>query len=133
MGGVSENLVFPTIEQVVHVNRRMIETSGGSFTHPNNFHNRDSLEYILEAIAYPLFGKDIYPSVVEKAAALGCEIIKSHVFLDGNKRTGTYMVWSFLISNNKEIRLENSIINIIEGIAEGKMAQSELIEWINAH
>jgi len=110
MGGVSENLVFPTIEQVVHVNRRMIETSGGSFTHPNNFHNRDSLEY-----------------------ALGCEIIKSHVFLDGNKRTGTYMVWSFLISNNKEIRLENSIINIIEGIAEGKMAQSELIEWINAH
>ena len=39
-------------------------------------------------------GKDVYPSVEEKAAHLLYFIVKNHPFIDGNKRTGAYaFVW----------------------------------------
>jgi hypothetical protein len=33
-------------------------------------------------------GEELYPTIVEKAAALGYSLIQNHPFLDGNKRTG---------------------------------------------
>lgn len=39
-------------------------------------------------------GEDMYPSVEEKAAHLLYFVVKNHVFLDGNKRSGAYsFVW----------------------------------------
>lgn len=39
-------------------------------------------------------GEDVYPSVEEKAAHLLYFVVKNHVFLDGNKRSGAYsFVW----------------------------------------
>lgn len=35
-------------------------------------------------------GEDLYPSVFEKAAAIGESIIMNHPFIDGNKRTGMF-------------------------------------------
>jgi prophage maintenance system killer protein len=39
-------------------------------------------------------GKDLYPSVEEKAAHLLYFIVKNHPFVDGNKRNGAYaFIW----------------------------------------
>ncbi len=133
MEGFSTNIIYPTLEQVIQVNRRMITMSGGSFTAPNNFHNKESLEYILTAIAFPIFGKIIYSTLIEKAAALGYKIITSHVFLDGNKRTGTYMTWSFLQSNNNPVTLDMSIVKLVEQLAIGEKLQSDFVDWLQDH
>ena len=87
-------IVYPTLTQVVEVNRRMIAMSGGYFYPPDNLQNRDPLAYILDAVQYPVFGVHLFPTLMEKAAALGYEIIASHVFFDGNKRTGIHMASS---------------------------------------
>ena len=33
-------------------------------------------------------GKDLYPGIAEKAAALAFSLVMNHPFFDGNKRTG---------------------------------------------
>ena len=46
---------------------------------------------------WPLAGEDLYPTLVDKAAALGHRIIQCHPFVDGNKRTGHAAMELFLI------------------------------------
>jgi death-on-curing protein len=77
-----------TLEEIVEINRRMFITFGGFFVPPDNFEHRSALEYILDALNGSMYGQEWYPSVIEKAAALGHTIIIRHVFKDGNKRTG---------------------------------------------
>ena len=43
-------IVYPTVEQICEVNRRMIEEFGGLFIPPNNMLNLGALEYILDAV-----------------------------------------------------------------------------------
>lgn len=68
---------------------------GGLFVPPNNCHNRDSLEYALEAVDAVSFGQELYPSLSDKAALLAFKIIKNHVFHDGNKRTAITVCRAF--------------------------------------
>ena len=45
-------------------------------------------------------GKDLYPSIEEKAANLLYLITKNHSFVDGNKRIAAYFFLLFLERNN---------------------------------
>ena len=73
---------FLTLKELIELHQRLIERSGGS---PGI---RD-LGLLESALAQPLMtfgGEDLYPTVVEKASALGFSLIKKHPFVDGNKR-----------------------------------------------
>ncbi|HLD34757.1 MAG TPA: virulence protein RhuM/Fic/DOC family protein [Patescibacteria group bacterium] len=53
-----------------------------------------SLEGILGNVMQTFGGKDLYPSLEEKAAHLLYFIVKNHPFADGNKRSGAFaFVW----------------------------------------
>lgn len=55
---------------------------------------RGSLGGIIGNVMQAFGGKDVYPTVEEKAAHLLYFVIKNHPFLDGNKRSGAYaFVW----------------------------------------
>ena len=45
-------------------------------------------------------GKDVYPTLDEKAAHLLYFAVKNHPFVDGNKRIGALMFLLFLIENH---------------------------------
>jgi len=55
---------------------------------------------VLGSIGQTFGGKDLYPSVEEKAAHLFYFCIKDHPFADGNKRIGSLLFLLFLINNN---------------------------------
>ncbi|MDK1082236.1 MAG: type II toxin-antitoxin system death-on-curing family toxin [Anaerolineae bacterium] len=133
MEELSSKIDFPTIEQIVKINRQMIELSGGNFTEPENFRNRNSLEYILSAIAYPISGRDLFPSIEEKSAALGYEIMRVHVFTDGNKRTGSHVAWAFLKANNINIEIDASIEDLAVNMAAGSASRKDFVEWLYNH
>jgi len=42
-------------------------------------------------------GKDLYPTIYDKAAALVESLVKNHAFIDGNKRIGYVMLRFFLM------------------------------------
>jgi death-on-curing family protein len=58
------------------------------------------LPSILESIKQSYGGKELYPSLEEKAAHLFYFIIKDHPFVDGNKRVGSLMLLLFLVANH---------------------------------
>lgn len=133
MEEIGSEIVYPSIEQIVDVNRRMIEKSGGSFTLPSNLINEESLMYILTAIVYPIFGQYLFPTLIEKAAGLAYEIISAHVFLDGNKRTGLHIAWEFLKANGVEINLDESSEEIAVKIATEEANREDLVNWLINH
>lgn len=51
--------------------------------------------------------KDIYPSLVDKAAILYYLMIKNHPFQNGNKRIATTTLLVFLYMNNKWLEVDN--------------------------
>ena len=131
MEDASGVIVYPTLEQICEVNRRMIKEFGGLFIPPNNLLNLDALEYILDMVKSSLF--DTYPTLKEKAAALTYHIISRHVFNDGNKRTGSHTAWEFLRANGIDLFLDESIIELTVAIAKNEATQEELLQWLHEH
>ncbi len=126
-----EEIVYPTVEQICEINRRMVEEFGGLFIPPSNVLNLSALEYILAVVKSSLFG--LYPTLKEKATALAYHIISRHVFNDGNKRTGTHIAWEFLRANGVNLFLEPSIVELTVTIAEKEATQQELLGWFHEH
>ena len=117
-------------DEVLTLHRRIIETSGGS----DGVRDYNGLE---SAIAQPRMtfdGQDLYPTVVEKAAALCFSLIQNHPFVDGNKRVGHALMTHFLREN--EYIIDASVDTqeqLILGIASGDVSREQLVKWLKAH
>lgn len=133
MDNFGGEVVYPTVEQICEVNRRMIEEFGGLFMPQDNLLNLGALEYILDAIKSSIYGYTIYATLKEKASAIAYQIISRHVFQDGNKRTASHIAWEFLRSNGVQASLDLTIVDLTEAIARGDAAYDELLEWLHEH
>lgn len=93
-----------------------------------------SFDGSLAAIYQSFEGKELYPTVAEKAANLLYFIIKDHPFYDGNKRIGSFLFVVFLTINGKHLT-ENGETKISDRaltaiallVAESNPAEKELI------
>jgi death-on-curing protein len=109
----------------------MIERFGGIFfTNNDNLANPGSLEYVLEAIQGSLFGHDLFPTILEKAAAIGFRTIEGHVFHDGNKRTGMEACRLFLELNGYEMRIDREVIEFAIKAASNQIVFEEFVQWL---
>ena len=56
--------------------------------------SRQTVQGIIGNVFQSVFGKNVYPSLEEKAAHLLYFMVKNHPFIDGNKRSGAFaFVW----------------------------------------
>jgi death-on-curing protein len=128
-------VIFPTRDSIIRLNRRHSQRAGTLYVEPDNLRNPDSLEWVLEAIQYPLFGVNNYPTLAEKAALLAWIIIDSHVFHDGNKRTGMSALDIFVRQNGYQLNAsDEEIVEIALRIA-GRNSQTdytfgEFVQWV---
>jgi Virulence protein len=67
------------------------------------------LDGILKQIQQNVYGKEIYPSIEEKAANLLYFVDKDHVFADGNKRIAAILFIEFLRINSALCREDGSL------------------------
>ncbi|VAW34724.1 hypothetical protein MNBD_CHLOROFLEXI01-4439 [hydrothermal vent metagenome] len=135
MGEASEGVVFPSLDDIVALNRVHIGKSGGDYTGRDNLHNRNSLEWVLDVIQYPPFG--IYPTISEKAAILAFTIIKKHVFFDGCKRTGMSVLEIFLDQNGFFFdATDDNIFTVARRLASTNdkvYSFEQFEEWVRRH
>lgn len=135
MENTGNSVRVPSIEDIVGINRRHIERTGGRWTGADNLKEQGSLEWVLEAIQYPLFGVDLCPTLTEKAAQLAWTIIGGHVFWDGNKRTGMTALLLFLRLNGCRLNVTScEIVQTALQIATAATSQdygiADLVQWI---
>jgi death-on-curing protein len=72
--------------------------------------------------------------MAELAAAYAAGIVKSHPFLDGNKRTGFMMGAGFLERNGFEFyAAEVDAVLRTLALAAGKMTERAYAEWLKAN
>ena len=77
---------------------------------------------------------DLYPSVLEKAAALIESILNNHPFIDGNKRTGYVLTLLFLMSSGYDINASQDVkYQFVIDIASGKMKFEKILNWLQIH
>jgi death on curing protein len=118
---------FLTLVEVLELHHRVIEQSGGAFG------IRD-IGLLESAIAQPRMtfgGADLYPSLLDKAAALGFSIIMNHPFVDGNKRIGHAAVETFLILNGMEIKASvDEQEQAVLAMTSGELGREAFAEWL---
>ena len=74
------------------------------------------------------------PSVAEMAASCAVGIIKNHLFLDGNKRTGFMLGAAFLELNGFEFHAsEADAAHRTLAVAAGEMSEAEYAAWLEAN
>ncbi len=109
---------------------RQRESLGGLFGNEKD----DSFKSSLETIYQTFDGKELYPSIEEKAANLLYFIVKNHSFTDGNKRiAAAIFVWflerhNFLYNADGEKRIaDNALVAFTLLIAESKPDEREMM------
>ena len=121
---------YLTLIEVLELHRKIIEQSGGAFG------IRD-LGLLESAIAQPRMtfgGEELYPSLFEKAAALGFSITMNHPFVDGNKRTGHATAETFLMLHGMEISaLVDEQERTVLAIASGELGREAFVAWLQEH
>lgn len=118
---------FLTLIEVLELHRQIIEQSGGAF-------GIRAMGLLESAIAQPRMmfgGEDLYPSLLEKAAALGFSMIMNHPFVDGNKRIGHAATEIFLVLNGMEITASvDEQEQMVLEIASGELGREAFVEWL---
>lgn len=117
-------------EQVLAVHKMMIEKTGGS----GGIRDAGLLESALNSPFQTFGGRDVYPSLFHKAAALCRGIISNHPFVDGNKRTGVHAMLIFLEINGAHLEYtQKDLIELGLGAAEGKLDNGDILGWLSEH
>lgn len=121
---------YLTLGQVLELHRRLVERFGGSA----GIRDMGSLESALAQPRMTFGSEELYPTIVEKAAALCFSLVRNHPFVDGNKRVGHAAMEVFLVLNGYEIDAPvDQQEAVILKLASGEMERSELSDWLGAH
>ncbi len=121
---------FLSLGDVLELYRRIVEETGGA----TGIRDLNGLQSAMAQPRMTFEGKDLYPSVAAKAAALGFSLIRNHPFIDGNKRVGHAAMELFLALNGHEI--EASVDEqeaVILGVASGDIVREEFLIWLEHH
>ena len=118
------------IQEVIDWYLRIMQQSGGSV----GLRDRGSLESALAQPQMTFGGQELYPSVAEKAAALGFSLILNHPFVDGNKRIGYEALKMFLLFNGYDVDATvDEQEEIVLQVAAGELGREEFTFWVSNH
>ena len=120
-------IILPTLEEINDMHERAIRETGGSF----GIRDQGALESAVAQPSMAYGGQELYPTLVEKAAAIAFSLVKNHAYIDGNKRIGYAAMLFVLLKNGYD--LTTSDIDqeaMFWALAGGRTSRDELVLWI---
>jgi len=121
---------YLTLSEVLELHRRVIELTGG-------VDGLRDLAGVESAVVQPQMtfdGDELYPSLIDKAAAICFSLVLNHPFVDGNKRIGHAAMETFLLLNGYELSANvDDAESLFLKLAGGDVERSELVGWIAAN
>ena len=119
-----------TIEEVQEIHSTLIEAFGGS-------HGVRDLDSLRSALARPFQTFDnnaLYPSVLERAAALMESLLVNHPFVDGNKRTGYVILRLFLLKYGLDVKASaDNKYEFVINVASGALKYDGILNWLTSN
>lgn len=108
-------MVYLTLEQIIQLHALVLIKDGGA----DGMRNLGRLEAAVSTQYQTAFGKELYATVCDKAAALVRGIICDHPFIDGNKRTAMLAGLTLLEMNEynfiaRQGELEDFAVHIVQ-------------------
>lgn len=111
-------MIYLTLTELVHVAKRALGSDIAVRDHG----------LLQSALARPqatVFGKDAYPELDEKAAALLHSLARNHALVDGNKRLALGATIAFLGINGRRLTLSNDeAYEVVMSIAGGDLDET---------
>lgn len=118
------------LEQAIYIHEQIITFAGGK----QGVRDYTLLHSALERCKATFAGEDLYPSVLQKAAALLHSLVMNHSFLDGNKRTGYAVMVRFLELNDHKIRAsQKEIVSLCLAVDNKGWEVKEILRWLKTH
>lgn len=119
-----------TEQQVLYVHEMMIKATGGS----DGVRDIGLLQSAMNAPFQAFGGKEVYPSLLSKAAAMCRSFVSDHPFVDGNKRTGVHIMLIFLEINGVQADYtQEELVDLGLGIASGNLDVNAIFNWLSEH
>lgn len=118
-----------SIDELVLLHVRVIEATGGvqGVLHPG------ALESAVQRPFTAFGGADLFPSLLEKVAAMVHSLVAFHPFADGNKRTALVSADVVLRLNGYRIVASKEVELFFWSIARGEQDVARIAAWLGTH
>ena len=119
-----------SLEQLLQIHALIVNETGGSI----GLRDLGRLEAAIATQSQNVFGEELYPTLVDKAAAIIRGIIADHPFVDGNKRTAMLTGLTLLEINDLKFSAQSGEIeNFAVLIATDKLDVLAISVWLRSH
>ena len=121
---------YLSAKDILQIHSVVIDEAGG-------VHGTRDMNTILSLEILPrqkAFGKELYPTIFEKAAVYVRNIILGHPFFDGNKRTGITAAIVFLNDNSYAFEArDGEIESFALKVVHEKLDLESISAWLRRH
>jgi len=115
------------INEVEKIHDILIENFGGA----KGIRDRGILDSAINRPYQTFDGQELYPSPIDKAAAIFESIISNHPFVDGNKRTAYVLMRLVLKESKMDIDLgQDQKFDFVIKAAKGEFTFDQIRTWI---
>ncbi len=119
-----------TLEQLLEIHALVVEATGGS----TGLRDLGRLEAAIATQTQNVFGEELYPSIIDKTAAIIRGIIADHPFVDGNKRTAMLSGLTLLELNKVRFTAHpGEIEDFAVDIATKHIDVPQISNWLRQH
>ena len=123
-------MIILSKQQLIAIHEQIILVTGGAM----GIRDEGLLDAAIAAPWQTFGGKELFPSLEEKAARLGYGLANNHPFIDGNKRIAAIATLEILAMNGVELSYNQSeLSDIFLEVAGGQSTPDILLEWIRHH
>jgi death-on-curing protein len=121
---------YLSLGEVVRLHEWLIQSSGGA----SGIRDLGLLDSALAQPRATFDGRDLHPTVLDKAAALCASLVQNHPFVDGNKRVGHAAMATFLLLNGLDVAATSDAQEkLILDLAAGRCRREDVVAWLRSH
>ncbi len=123
-------MIWITKEQILYLHSELINYTGGL----DGLRDDNLLQSALLSPIQTYDSKELFPTLIDKAARLAYGLTQNHPFIDGNKRIGAHAMLVVLALNGISLSYsQEELSDTFKKLADNKISFSELRKWIISH
>jgi death-on-curing protein len=123
-------MIYLDRQQIIDLHAALIRASGGS----PGLKEPGLLDSAAAQPRMTFGGQDLYPTLIDKAAALAYSLALNHAFVDGNKRIAQAAMEAMLLFNGHEVAapVDEQEATFL-ALAAGSLSREVFTDWLARH